>query len=206
MLNFLGWICLATLPLSVGTGPGSHPARGKSKWVVLTSSSLNIGGHTNFSRFTCGVPRYTEPDTLTFLAEGCRGQVPGVPLTGTLTLNVSDFDCHNRLMTDEFQTTLKHEKFPKLRIGFVNLERMPSFRPCPEAVKGWVTIELAGTCRAFEISYLANRYDSSEVELTGSRMIGFHDFSLDPPKKMCGLVRVSDSLEVQFSLCLKQIE
>lgn len=206
LLYFLGCFYLAALPLPEGMDHHQSPVRAQSKWVVLSSSSLSIGGHSNVCRFTCGVPRYAEPDTLTFLETGSRGQVPGVPLAGTLTLNVSDFDCHNRIMTGEFQSTLSHGKYPHLKIEFVNLEKMPSFQASPEAVKGWVVIELAGTSRAFEVSYTASRCDSCAVELTGVRTLGFHDFSLEPPKKMGGLVRVSDTIDVQFSLCLRKID
>ncbi|TDW96710.1 YceI family protein [Dinghuibacter silviterrae] len=176
-----------------------------SRWVVQKSSSLCIAGHTNINHFTCGVPQCAEPDTLYFLPEGSRGSVPGIPLCGTVRLNIDDFDCHNKVMTDDFKTTVRANRFPQLKISFINLERMPSARCCPEAVKGWVEIELAGTCRLFEIDYTILRSEPGVLELDGKRTLAFHDFALDPPRKMGGLIKVNDTLDVHFSLYLKQI-
>jgi len=44
------------------------------------------------------------------------------------------------------------------------------------------------------------------VQLTGSRQLCFSDFGLQPPQKMGGLVRVSETLDVKFMLCLRRIE
>lgn len=200
-LYILGLALMAALP------PGSHHGRSeKSKWVILKTSTLDIAGHTNVSQFSCGVPQYTEPDTLTFLAEGSQGQIPGIPLSGTVRLQIDQFDCRNRLMTDEFKKALLSDKHPQLNISFVNLERMPVFSTQPETIKGWVEIEIAGTCKIFEISYTARRSTSCAVTLTGERRLCFHDFGLEPPHKMGGLIKVNDTLNVQFTLCLRQIE
>lgn len=205
-LYILGLTLLAALPPGRDTGHERPPVRERSKWVILKTSTLDIDGHTNVSHFSCGVPQYTEPDTLTFLMEGARGQVPGIPLSGTVNLPIDQFDCRSRLMTGEFKKALLSCKYPRLTIRFVNLQRMPTFTTRPETIKGWVEIGLAGACKIFEISYTARRSDACAVALTGERQLCFHDFGLDPPRKMGGLIKVNDTLNVHFTLCLRQVE
>jgi hypothetical protein len=170
----------------------------KIKWLVDKSSTIRIAGSTNVNRFCCQVNEYTGPDTITL-------NPAGASLLGTLSVNIEDFNCNNRIMTGEFKKTLKYREYPRLTIRFISLERMPSFGAAAESVKGYVEVELAGICRKFEVTYSACRKDEGNVELVGYRAFGFSDFGLAPPHKMGGLIRVNDKLDVQFRLQLHQI-
>jgi len=194
------------LALGLWAGLSSGPPAGKVSWIVQKSSSLSIHGRTNINRFSCGVAEYAEADTITFLGEGCRGQIRGIPLCGALRINIGDFDCRNRVMTGEFKKTLQYRQYPQLKITFLSLERMPAFGPRPETVKGLVCIELAGVSRQVEMDYTSGREDATTVQLTGSRQLSFSDFGLQPPQKMGGLIRVNDVLDIQFVLCLQRID
>jgi hypothetical protein len=199
---------LFVLSLCAGftTGTAPHPSKEKTNWIVQKSSSLSINGRTNINHFSCAVAQYSEPDTIAFLNEGCRGKLSGIPLCGTLKINIADFDCRNRMMTGEFKKTLLYKQYPQLKIIFLNLERMPAFLSQQETLKGQVFIELAGVSKQFEMDYTSNREDSGTVQLTGSRQLCFSDFGLQPPQKMGGLVRVNEMLNVKFMLCLRRIE
>lgn len=170
----------------------------KSKWLVQKTSTISIAGSTNVNRFCCQVNEYAGPDTITL-------NPSNISFLGTLSVNVKDFNCNNRIMTGEFKKTLKYEQYPQLKIIFVNLEKMPSFGASAEIVKGYVEVELAGIRRKFEVTYTSCRTDGDNVELLGARVFGFSDFGLVPPRKMGGLVRVNDRLDVQFRLHLHQI-
>jgi hypothetical protein len=200
--------CLLVLSLCAGftTGTLTPPAKEKTSWIVQKSSSLRINGRTNINHFSCAVAQYGEPDTITFQNEGCRGRSIGIPLNGVLHVNIGDFDCRNHAMTGEFKKTLLYKQYPQLKVIFLNLERMPAFGPQQETLKGQVFIELAGVSKQFEMDYTSNREDSATVELTGSRQLSFSDFGLHPPQKMGGLVKVNETLDVRFTLCLRRIE
>lgn len=204
--SLLGLTLLAHLLSGMEMGPEHPPGREKSNWVVLKSSSLEITGRTNVNHFSCGVPQYTEADTLRFLAEGAGAHMTGIGLSGTLRLDIDQFDCRSRVMTSEFKKALQYVRYPQLTIHFVSLEKMPGFTSQPEIIKGEVEIGLAGVIKSFEIDYTASRSDRCAVELAGMRPLSFHDFGLKPPHKMGGLVKVNDSLHVRFTLCLRQVE
>ena len=171
-----------------------YPA--KSRWLVQRTSTIRIAGSTNVNSFCCHVNEYTGPDTIILNA--------GETL-GSLAIDIEDFNCNNRIMTGEFKSTLKYKQYPQLKIVFVSLEKMPAFTATPETVKGWVEVGLAGACRKFEISYSTCRTEDGNVDLIGSRTFNFSDFGLTPPRKMGGLIRVNDRLDVQFTLHLRQI-
>lgn len=190
---------------ATGADRPTTPPRARITWIVQKSSTLSINGRTNINRFSCGIAQYGEPDTITLLNEGCRDKTAGIPLCGVLRINVGDFDCRNRVMTSEFKRTLQYRQYPQLKITFLNLERMPAFGPLPQTLAGQVIIELAGVSKQFEMEYASTREDAETVQLTGSRRLCFSDFGLQPPQKMGGLIRVDQSLDVQFILCMRQV-
>jgi len=200
-------LCLALLAGLAAGAPDHerHVTAVRSKWVVQPQSSLSINGRTNISRFSCGIAQYGEPDTITILSEGCRGKVAGVPLCGVLRINIGDFDCRNRVMTGEFKRTLQYRQYPQLKITFLSLEKMPALTTQSQATTGQVVIELAGVSKQVQMDYASSREDDGTIQLTGSRRLCFSDFGLQPPQKMGGLIRVEQTLDVQFVLCLRQI-
>ncbi|WP_431209495.1 hypothetical protein ACQ86N_25410 [Puia sp. P3] len=169
------------LMLSSGFLLSAHPATAPARitWIVQKASTLSINGHTNVSRFSCGIAQYSEPDTITFLNEGCRNKTTGVPLFGVLRINIQDFDCRNRIMTGEFKKTLQYRQYPQLKITFLNLEKMPAFGQKPETLTGQVTIELAGISRQFEMEYTSAREDAETIQLHRQPTPLF--FGLRPP-------------------------
>ncbi|HVU58488.1 MAG TPA: hypothetical protein VHD83_25680 [Puia sp.] len=181
----------------------THPER--IKWIVEKTSTLSIAGSTNINKFCCQVTEYTGPDTLMTVKEAGGVKETGISLQGLLRIDIKDFDCRNRIMTSEFKHTLKYQQYPQLIISFLSLEKLPTGAPENGSVKGWVEVGLAGVSRKFEICYTSCRLGDGDLELIGVRAFGFSDFSLTAPRKMGGLVRVNDQLDVQFRLRLHQI-
>ena len=181
------------------------PSREKISWIVQKTSTLSIEGCTNINRFSCSVNEYTEPDTITCLNTLSPNNPQGIPLRGVLRIYIDDFDCHNRVMTAEFKRTLKYKQYPQLKVCFVNLEKMPFSGKSTGIIKGNVDVELAGVSRRFEIDYTSCRTDASQLQLIGTHTFRFTDFQMRPPRKMGGIIRVNDELNVQFILYLKQM-
>ncbi|HWB90460.1 MAG TPA: YceI family protein [Puia sp.] len=183
------------------------PVKDSARWLVEKTSSLAISGRTNISSFTCGIPGYTEPDTITFTQSG-----QAIALHGTMRLPVTGFDCHNKLMTADLRKTLRADRYPELVIRLIDLERLPGAQSGTQNIKsgeqnieGCVEITLAGISRKFEIDYKIQQSTTGSVTLTGARSICFTDFNLKPPTRMAGLVKVNDALNILFTLNLKKL-
>jgi hypothetical protein len=177
------------------------PMEGK-KWVINENSNLAVNGSTNINKFSCEIPSYDQTDTL-YLEKG-KGD-KDIMLSGTVSLKIQSFNCHNGMMTRDLRKTLKEKEFPRLNIRFLSLSESPELTTEPKQITGWVNIELAGTAKRFEVNYRVSMDAQKVIHLLGSRDINFSDFNLVPPRKLGGMIKTNDLLNVAFHLKMKAI-
>lgn len=170
------------------------------KWVINKGCSLKVGGSTNVNKFSCVIHNYNKPDTLTFHKSPLSQPIK---MGGSMMLNVQNFDCHNPVMTGDLRKTLKAKEFPHLIIRFISLSKYPDYQDKTAAVKGVVTIELAGATKQFDVDYKFIYDGPNSLVLTGRREINFSDFNIVPPTKIGGMIRTNDQLSIEFNLCVK---
>jgi hypothetical protein len=169
--------------------------------IVLPDSKLEIKGHTNVTSYKCSISRYVGNDTLVLHEEGHN--IRPVFVKGTVTLDATSFDCGMALMTSDFRKTIDSKTYPDIVIDFISFERAPNYNKGEEKFKGIVKISLAGVTKLFEMDCLIEAKPSGLIHLMGGREFTFEDFSLDPPKRMLGIVKVDKRLNVSFHLVLK---
>lgn len=170
-----------------------------SRWVVIGNSMLTVNGRTNINRFSCAIVRYPKSDTILI----SKDKTDHIMLSGTLNLELKDFDCSNTMMTKQLLNTLQQSKFPTLKIKFLSLKEIPSVGQ-RNFVKGDVEITLSGILKRFEICYEVN-VKQGLIELTGQQAINFSDFNLIPPKKVGRLIQAKDQLVVVFFLKMEKV-
>jgi hypothetical protein len=171
------------------------------KWVIQKNSSLSIQGRSNVNSFQCDVKEYLRPDTILFYREDQQQQFI---LKGGLIINVNEFDCHQRYMTGDLRRTLKAQEFPQLRISLLSIGNFTT--PNNRSVKGIMTITLAGITRKMEIDYAVQASNDGNLHLNGTRQVLFSDFGLTPPRKLAGLIKVEEQINVQFQLVLRSFQ
>lgn len=203
LLNiFSFWLLIVAHSFSGGSPANARlktPPRSPIKWAVEKSSTLKIAGKSNVNEFACSIAGYYQPDTISYVEDGAG---KAVRLNGALEIDVLRFDCHNKIITNDLRKTLKAEDYPKLIIRFLSLERTPSLEGVPQAMKGWVEVELAGTRKAFQVAYEFSKGPNNGYILNGKRTFCFSDFKLVPPRKLSGAVKVRDEFAVDFNLRL----
>lgn len=172
----------------------------KTRWVVNENSNLVVNGTTNINKFSCEIPNYDQTDTLVMVKENRN-----IALTGNIGLKIESFDCHNKMMTRDLRKTLKENEFPRLYIRFLSLSEFPQLAAEPKPITGWVIIELAGTSKRVEVNYQVYIDEKKIIHLLGSRNINFSDFNLVPPRKLGGMIKTNDLLNVIFHLKMKAI-
>lgn len=172
------------------------------KWVILKDCTVKVNGSTNINKFSCSIPDYLRSDTLICYRPG--NEIP-VALTGRLALPVISFDCGNNMMTNDLRKTLKAKEFPSLHIYFISLERYPELNNNQESITGIVNIELAGVSKRIEINYMISMDEHKIIHLVGTQTIRFSDFALIPPRKLGGMIRADDKLDVVFKVNFKRI-
>lgn len=171
------------------------------KWVVIPGGSLKVVGSTNVNNFSCDIINYAKPDTI-LVARGA----PIIHLNGKIALDVQKFDCHNPVMTADLRKTLKSKQFPHLVISFISINRYPEPGSRDKLTKGLVLIDLAGVTKKFEVDYRIVAATAQTIHLEGTRKVHFSDFNIAPPRKLGGMIRTNDELQVVFNLKQKVLE
>jgi len=173
------------------------------RWIVSKNSSLSVNGSTNVNKFSCIIPAYDQVDTLAFSK---NRKSNGIILKGTIKLSISSFDCHNSGMTKQLEKTLNEKQFPELHVRFLTLSKIPDLNNRPEAITGFVEIEIAGVSKSYNVNYQITQKDQKNIYLAGARDVNFSDFNLVPPRKLGGMIKTKDQLSVDFQLNMKAIE
>jgi len=199
------WIGFLLFPFNVGLLASAElktePAA-NIKWVVDKSSVLRVKGQSNINHFTCDIAAYDGSDTLYIVSNGSGGSVK---LNGSLQVAVSQFNCHNKLITNDLRKTLKAKEFPFIKVRFLSLERAPKLNSVCEEIKGWVEVELAGEKKVMQIPFEFGSNGSTVTTMNGEKIFCFTDFKLSPPAKMAGSIKIKDEFNVHFQLRLRMI-
>jgi len=174
-----------------------------ARWVIEKNCTVRVNGRTNVNTFSCSVPGYSNPDTINCYKS--NGKDVSVTLSGRMALPVNSFDCGNGIMTNDLRKTLKAKEYPVLNIDFLSLQRFPLLQATQEAITGVVNIELAGVTKRVEVNYQVSMDEQKIIHLTGTQCIYFSDFHLTPPRKLGGMIRTDDKLDVLFTIHCKMI-
>ena len=177
---------------------GSDP----DKWVLTKQCTLKVNGSTNINKFSCIIPEYSQPDKFVFY-RGNKSEP--MKITGSMPLDIKKFDCGNAMMTSDLRKTLKAKIYPKIIISFLSLSRYPELSLKEGTIKGTVTIELAGTVKRFEIDYKYTMSADKNLRLIGIKQVNFSDFNIDPPRRLGGMIKTNNELNVEFMLNLKKL-
>lgn len=172
----------------------------EKKWLVDESSSIVINGSSNMSDFACLLQNPPTNDTLLMSFEE-KDEVIKFHNTD-LYIKTSCFDCQNRLITQDFQSTLQAETHPDILLSFVALEIPKNPKESMEQLDGEVKITIVGVSRSYRIKFDVKRNNDDSLFLAGKKEVSFNDFGLTPPRKLAGLVRVDNELEIDFNLSL----
>jgi hypothetical protein len=173
------------------------------KWVIVNGCNLSVGGSTNINKFVCEVVQSTAADTINHYSYDASKKY--YPLAGQLFIDVTGFNCHNPMMTSDLRKTLKYKEYPKLKINFISLQKLPDPRNKKEKITGLVDIELSGVKKRFEIDYEFRGTPLNEIQVVGTKQILFSDFNLIPPRKLGGMIKTNNELFITFDITLKSI-
>lgn len=192
---------LAIVAITLISATGRVADRTNERWILDARSELIIRGSSNVNDFLCRTDCYQIQDTLQFIhrEKDCEilfsRKAMQIPLTS--------FNCGNELITKDFRDALDATRHPVLAISFLSLDQQ-IMTIKSGTVSGLVEISLAGSTRAYPVLYTVSA-NGKTLTLAGARTVCFSDFKLQPPRKMMGLIRVQDDVEVEFQLYLQRL-
>ncbi len=155
---------------------------------------INISGTTNINHFNFS-------SELSYIRITGTGQnEPGADSSIIeIPIPIKEFRTNNPFMYRDFLELVNARIYPHIFIGvhYPYLERIftggggtvPQFE-----------ITLAGVTNKYRIPCRVWNCSDEHVHVTGSREIKLTEFNLDPPEKFQGMVKVNDSVLINFSL------
>ncbi|UJP63871.1 hypothetical protein [Mongoliitalea daihaiensis] len=155
----------------------------QEKDLVITQKTITVSGQTSIGAFNCSFSRNGMKDTISL-----NSQINNSVLN--INIPVSDFACGNFILNRDFRKTIKAEEFPTCEVKVANLRKNRNDYTCR------LTVSIVGKTLEFDNFYLKHTKDGLE----GNLSLAFSDLALEAPKKMGGLIKVEEQLDLQIVL------
>jgi hypothetical protein len=116
-----------------------------------------------------------------------------------LVIPANHFDCGGKMINKDFQKLLKVDDFPEIRLALKKVMKSKTSEDCTMAT---IEVFICDINHAYDIPISTSKSNGG-VTIDGLLTLNINDFSLDPPKKMLGVIKVSPIIEIEFSLNFK---
>ncbi|MBA5247394.1 hypothetical protein H1R16_03865 [Marnyiella aurantia] len=143
-------------------------------------NTVEILGKTNVNTFKCTNTSIAKP----------AGSFSSETKLPVLQLKVADFDCRNKMMTNDFRKILNSEQHPHFTVRFIEFKKNAN-----SYYSAIVEVKILNRKRFYTVTFFENKN-----MLTGNETVRFSDFGIVPPTKMGGTIVVKDHLELTMKL------
>ena len=152
------------------------------------TSYVSINGTTNINTFKCVNNSFHQlvPLSLNHSSDNKFAET-------SINLIVKDFDCRNRIMTNDFRDIIRADKYPFLNITFLSLDKKDQ-----NTYKAYVQVKMMNKVKKYFVDLTLK-----DSVLVGKKTLRFSEFDIVPPKKFGGMVSVKDDLNLAVSLKVK---
>lgn len=137
-----------------------------------------------------------------FLIETCSGDLS--IFKGGIRLKVQGFECGNELMNRDFSKTLKQDEFPDITLTLIDLKGENTGVGL-SVLMGEVDVEIAGVNHRMQMRCTLESLSDGRKRILGSQPLSFSDFGIVPPRRLLGMVRVENEINVDFTLILREV-
>jgi len=158
-------------------------------------SKVVVYGSTNVNHFTF---RYTEIISVNKPVHVSR--VDGILKLADCNINlkVRAFDSGNGLMNRDFRTMMKEPENPFIRVELLSISPVWKENGGWENGKAEIEVEINGIRKKYTVQCKLENPESLFIH--GQQRILLTDFDLVPPRRMMGMVKVSEVVELNMAL------
>ncbi|MEM0575106.1 hypothetical protein [Flavobacterium polysaccharolyticum] len=178
IIELLGIVLLFTLGSAV---PNFHSYDSS---LIINKIEINITGLSTVGKYNCSTT-FFKKDTiiLNVTNKNCiKAEIPMVK-----------FDCGNRIMTKDLQSTVKTTQFPSSFVTITDIKAYGNHYKC--------NLNFLITNKTLRYKDFVLTKDNNKLQ--GIIALNFSDIGLVPPVKMGGLIKVKDQIAVNFSLYIQ---
>lgn len=121
-----------------------------------------------------------------------------------LGLEVTSFDCGNRLMNKDLHQALGGSKSPVIKINLLEARPVSSTqRPNSGKIRVEIAININGRTKNTDLLVDYHSNGNLSYTISGKKELKMSDFGIDPPSPALGLVRVRDQVVIHFDLLIE---
>jgi hypothetical protein len=166
---------------------------------VSPASSLIIRGESNVNKFQCSydVSQFSDSFEINFTADKTRLQFSNAELN----LKNVFFNCGHKAINKDFHRLLKTDEYPSIQLELLSAEGEPN----SSILHTKLNITISGVSKVYELPVEVDNTQKA-VMVCGKLPIDINDFKLSPPKKLLGIIKVSNKIEIDFNLEVKIFE
>lgn len=168
----------------------------KTEIKVSSKSTLYVEGKTNINKFNCNFDITTIDNKIPVTYSVSDNSIKFH--NAQLTLKNTCFDCGNKGMNKDFQKLLKTETYPQI---VLTLQTISLNSINQDEVKATINIDMAGTSKTYHTFVKVSENEGYAVN--GQLEIDITDFNLEPPQKMLGMIKVNETITINFNLILE---
>lgn len=175
----------------------SSSIKSKKSLLITDKSELYIKGTSNVSDFKCQYNIKTLDGPIIVHYRKTHGILKFED--SELVLENKGFDCGGRGINRDFHGLLKSDVYPEIILRLKEVKLKPHQKNTADAL---VEIEIAGIKQSYHMETEFD--DTNDWHISGLLKLNINDFNLKAPKKMLGLIIVSEKIEINFKLVIKE--
>ncbi|TDU33807.1 YceI-like domain-containing protein [Gelidibacter sediminis] len=164
---------------------------------ITPQSKLHIKGTSNVTDFTCqyNIKNLNKPIRIHYVSTADVIKFK----KSELILENSGFDCGGKGINRDFHDLLKSNTYPEITLSLKQIKLKPDTKNIADAT---VQIEIAGQKHTYHME--TKFHKDNGWHISGVLKLNIKDFQLEAPKKMLGLIVVSEEIEINFKLVVEE--
>lgn len=163
---------------------------------IVGPALIKIHGSSNINKFMLSYTRDIVRQRKLTLAkvESNRQTISG---SNKIALEVGAFTSSHKMITSDFYKMLQKDKYPFINIEISRLIINPSNPLTPNVM---AVITLAGSKRIEILPVVIVKKPNNQIQLSSLHKLSLKNYNLSPPKKLMGMVSVSDEVFIEITL------
>ena len=169
-------------------------------------SILNLTGKTNVNSFDCEWrDRFSKASVLMTCTEG--GNVMLFDKASIL-LRTTSLDCNNEIMNEHLRQTMKSDQYPFIAVSIETVKITGgSLKNIGESamLKAEALFTITNVRRKVILDVRAHRESENQFRFTSTTLIKMTDYGIEPPTALLGLIKVRDTISLNFDLITRTL-
>lgn len=170
-------------------------AQTEVKARILAGSSMKINGTSNVNTFECGLANELESKEIQLQYTEKRGFY--VLRGASFFVQVTNFDCGNKIMTTDMHNALREKEYPKMYFELLTIDVQKSTIE--------ILITIAGRTNKYQLQYQQKKNNPDDINVGIHTDFTMSEFGIVPPKVMFGMIKVNDQVSIDLTLILTWI-